>query len=471
MTAPKPKLEIIYRAVDDLIPYINNARTHSAEQVAQIAASIREFGWTNPVLVDGKNGIIAGHGRVLAARRLGLKEVPTLELSHMTASQKRAYILADNRLAESAGWSADLLRIELGDLVADGFDVGLTGFSQDEINALLTAGTAGLTDPDEVPAAPKEAVTRPGDVWLLGAHRLACIDACDIGSVERLLMAGAKADMVFTDPPYNVDYDGKKNSVHKAGGKQAARSKDKILNDKMSPEEFLQFCRDFFATYLAVSKSGAAFYVCHASRSELEFLRAFRESGLHYAAAIIWVKDSLVLSRGDYHFQHEPIIYGAKEGGDVQFHGNPTDAHYEAGHEMMTYSWPKTGRHQFFGGRKQTTVWEIPRPRSSTMHPTQKPVELVGRALSNSSKGGDVIVDLFGGSGSTLLACEKLGRVARISELDPIFCDVIVQRWQNYSGKAATLEKGGQSYAQMLVERGVKNAVPGADKNTDRKGE
>ncbi|CAB4180163.1 COG0863 DNA modification methylase [uncultured Caudovirales phage] len=481
--AKKPAAtEISYLPAAGLIPYAKNSRTHSERQIAKLAASVDSFGMVGAIIV--RSGVIAkGHGTLAGVQKLyaagkrvypppGRVEceaagidpipagtVPVIDASGWTESQFKAFVIADNRLAEDAGWDEDLLKLELGDLIEAGFDVSLTGFNEDEINALLGAGTTGLTDPDDVPPVPLEPVTKPGDTWILGPHRLACADATNIPAVEKM-MSGAKGDLVFTDPPYNVDYDGKKSN--------ASRSQEKIKNDKMSPEQFLQFCRDFFASYVAVTKPGAAFYVCHASRSELEFLRAFRESGLHYAAAIIWVKDSLVLSRGDYHFQHEPIIYGAKNGADVQFHGDPTDGHYDAGHEMITYSWQKAGTHKFFGDRKQTTVWEIARPKSSTMHPTQKPVDLIARAIMNSSKSGDLVVDLFGGSGSTMLACEKLGRVARCTELDPLFCDVIVQRWQNFTGKLATLEDGGKTFAEMLKVRGVTRPVPGAEKDVDK---
>ena len=415
-----PKIDL--RPVDVLIPYARNARTHSDAQVAQIAASISEFGWTNPVLVDGENGIIAGHGRVLAARKLGLATVPVIELAHMSGAQKRAYILADNKLAINAGWDSELLALELCELRDDGFDLDLIGFSGDELNELLGQKEAGLTDDDATPDAPETPVTKKGDVWLFGKHRLLCGDSTSLVDAEKL-MAGTLADLVFTDPPYNVAYE----SNRYATGKNKLGT---IKNDDMSAEDFEQFCRDVFATYFAVMKPLACIYVCHTDRQsapKLAFEKTFAEQ-FKKSSTIIWVKQSAGMGFQDYRSQHEPILYGWKQSGK--------------------------GSHFFCGDRSKTSVWQISRDgQASYVHPTQKPVALPEEAINNSSKGQDVVLDLFGGSGSTLIACEKTGRVNYSMELDPKYCDVIVKRWQNYTGKKATLEADCRTFDEIQVER------------------
>jgi DNA modification methylase len=433
-------LSISYVPVADLIPYARNPRTHTDEQVAAVAASIREFGWTNPVLVDGSRGIIAGHGRVLAARKLGLEHVPVISLAHLSDAQRRAYVIADNQLALRAGWDDALLRLELGELGDMGFDLGLLGFEDADLKDLLApAGTEGLTDPDEAPQLPDTPVSVAGDVWILGRHRLVVGSATVMDDVTRLL-AGQRADMAFTDPPYNVDYDGGASvgdSLRRAGrkggkGGQQVRS---ILNDAMTQDQFLQFCRDFFSSYVAALKPGASIYVCHSDRAALQFRQAFEEAGYHFSSMLIWAKDSHTLGRSDYHSRHEPILYG----------------------------WHASATHAFYGGRAQNTVWEIPRPKASEFHPTQKPVELVERALANSSKSGDLVLDLFGGSGSTLIAAEKTGRTAFLMELDPRYADVIILRWQAFTGHAAFHEADGRSFTEYLGERTPgKVLVPGA---------
>lgn len=406
-------LQITYKPIKDLIPYARNSRTHSDAQVAQIAASIKEFGWTNPVLLDGENGIIAGHGRVLAAQKLGQTEVPTIELSHMTDAQKRAYVIADNKLALNAGWDNDMLFAEFMELKDAGYDLELTGFTDDEIKKLTPdIINEGLTDEDAVPEAGPEPVTKPGDIWVMGKHRLMCGDSTSIEQAEHL-MAGVKADMVFTDPPYNVAYEGR-GEKNKLGP---------IKNDDMSDESFEQFCRDFFASYHAVMKPLACIYVCHPDSQtgpKLAFEKTFGEL-FKKSSTLIWVKQSAGMGWQDYRAQHEPILYGWKEGG--------------------------SGKHFYCGDRSKTTVWKIGRDaQASYVHPTQKPVALPEEAIKNSSKGEDVVVDLFGGSGSTLIACEKTGRVNRSMELDPKYCDVIVKRWQDYTGQKATLESTGQTF-------------------------
>ena len=409
-------IEIQYKATEDLIPYARNSRTHSAEQIAQIAASIREFGWTNPVLIDGKNGIIAGHGRVLAAHKLGETQVPTIELSHMSDTQKRAYIIADNKLALNAEWDNEMLALEIDDLKDVGFDLSLTGFTLDEINALNPNVIEGLTDEDAVPNVPDEPITKLGDVWLLGKHRVMAGDSTSIDDGEKL-MGGLLADLVFTDPPYNVAYSGR-----------GANNLGTIKNDNMSAEDFEQFCRDVFLTYNAIMKPLACIYVCHpdsASAPKIAFEKTFAEQ-FKKSSTIIWMKQSAGMGWQDYRAQHEPILYGWKEG---------------------------KGSHFNAGDRTKTSVWKIGRDaQSSYVHPTQKPVCLPEEAIMNSSKGADCVVDLFGGSGSTLIACEKTGRINRSMELDPKYVDVIVKRWQKFTGKQATHAVTGATFAEVEVD-------------------
>jgi len=392
-------VQIENRPIEALIPYARNSRTHSDAQVAQIAASIREFGWTNPVLVDGSNGIIAGHGRVLAARKLGFDQVPVIELAHLTESQKRAYVLADNKLAENAGWDDELLRIELEALQAAGFDLSLTGFADDELAALMAelAGNEGLTDDDAVPEVTDDPVSQPGDVWLLGEHRLLCGDATDPVALETL-MGSDLADMAFTDPPYNVNY------ANNAKDKQRGTHRP-ILNDNLG-EGFAGFLSAACANLLAYSKG--AVYIAMSS-SELDTLQlAFRGAGGRWSTFIIWAKNTFTLGRADYQRQYEPILYGWRDGVD----------------------------HFWCGDRDQGDVWFINKPVKNDLHPTMKPVELVERAIRNSSKTRDIVLDLFGGSGTTLIAAEKTQRRARLVELDPKYVDVIVKRWQDYTGRA-----------------------------------
>ena len=407
-------VQIENRPIEALIPYARNSRTHSDAQVAQIAASIREFGWTNPVLVDGSNGIIAGHGRVLAARKLGFEQVPVIELAHLSESQKRAYVLADNKLAENAGWDDELLRIELEALQAAGFDLSLTGFADDELAALMAelAGNEGLTDDDAVPEVTDDPVSQPGDVWLLGEHRLLCGDATDPVALENL-MGSDLADMAFTDPPYNVNY------ANTAKDKQRGTHRP-ILNDNLG-EGFAGFLSAACANLLAYSKG--AVYVAMSS-SELDTLQlAFRGAGGKWSTFIIWAKNTFTLGRADYQRQYEPILYGWRDGVD----------------------------HFWCGDRDQGDVWFINKPVKNDLHPTMKPVELVERAIRNSSKTRDIVLDLFGGSGTTLIAAEKTQRRARLVELDPKYVDVIVKRWQDYTGKAATLAATGKTFAECAT--------------------
>ena len=400
-------MKITIKKVESLIPYVKNSRTHSDAQVAQIAASIKEFGWTNPILVDGDNGIIAGHGRLLAARKLGHKDVPTIELKDLTETQKKAYIIADNRLALNAGWDNEMLTIELNDLLADGFVLEVLGFDPKELSALLEPEVIeGLTDEDAVPDVPDEPKTKLGDIYQLGNHRLVCGDSTSIDAVDKL-MGGQRADMVFTDPPYGMSYGGgraagstKKGALVKAHGM--------ILGDDKTGNDLIALIRDALLSAKMVSKSGATFYVCFPWRTYSEFEAAMEECGLIASACIVWDKKSIGLGNANYRPQHEFIFYC--KGG----------------------AW--------YGDKAQSDVWSLSRGATGKyVHPTQKPVELIELALKNSSKGGDTVIDVFGGSGSTLIACEKLNRQAKLMELDPKYCDVIVKRWEDFTGKKAVL--------------------------------
>jgi len=409
-------LHIQRRQVSALIPYIRNARTHSPEQIAQIAASIREFGWTNPILVDGHNGVIAGHGRLLAARQLGFDEVPVIELAHLNDTQRRAYVLADNRLAENAGWDTELLRLELGELQLMDIDLGLLGFGDAELQDLLAPGEedrGGLTDDDEVPEVSETPISRPGDIWIMGPHRLLCGDATVAASYDALLQ-GEQADMVFTDPPYNVNY---ANSA-----KDKMRGKDRaILNDNLG-DGFYDFLLAALTQMVAHCRGGI--YVAMSS-SELDVLQAaFRAAGGKWSTFIIWAKNTFTLGRADYQRQYEPILYG----------------------------WPEGAQRHWCGDRDQGDVWNIKKPQKNDLHPTMKPVELVERAIRNSSRPGNVVLDPFGGSGTTLIAAEKSGRVARLIELDPKYVDVIVRRWEEFTGKQATREADGAALDQAASD-------------------
>jgi site-specific DNA-methyltransferase (adenine-specific) len=387
-------------AVDKLIPYAKNSRTHSPEQVGQIAASIKEFGFRNPILVDNLT-LIAGHGRLLAAQKLGLDKVPTIDCSDMTESQKKAYIIADNKLALNAGWDTAMLTIEMKELQEEGFDLDLLGFDDKELNALLEPEVVqGLTDEDAVPETPKEATTKLGDVYILGKHRLMCGDSTSITDMEKLVN-GQPVDMCLTDPPYNVAYEG------------GTKEKLTIQNDSMEDSEFRQFLRDAFVAADTVMKAGAVFYIWHADSEGYNFRGACHDTGWKVRQCLIWKKSSLVMGRQDYHWIHEPCLYGWKEGAS----------------------------HLWSADRKQTTILEFNKPTRNGEHPTMKPVELFEYQMLNNTKGGDIVLDSFGGSGTTLIAAEKHGRYARIMELDPKYCDVIVKRWEDFTGEKAVLSE------------------------------
>ena len=403
----------------DLIPYANNSRTHSDEQINQVASSIKEFGFTNPVLIDEQNGLIAGHGRVMAANKLGLDEVPAIILEGLTDAQKKAYVIADNQLALNSGWDLDMLRLEVETLQELDFDVDLLGFDDDFLDGLLDVQMAeGLTDEDECPEPPETPVSVLGDIWELGNHRLMCGDSTSIDAVDRL-MAGGEADLLHTDPPYNVDYS------NAARPKASKKDLGKIKNDTMDGESFYKFLYDMFVCAYSVMKDGSSAYIWHADRETINFKNAAVDSGLLFAQTIIW-KKPMLLSRTRYQWAHEPCLFMTK--------GSPF----------------------FTDDRTKTTVWDFGGyDKSKNMHPTQKPSFIPEEAINNSSKQGSNVLDLFGGSGSTLLACEKLGRNGFLMELDEKYVDVIINRWQDFTGKKATHIESGKTYEELKEERVV----------------
>jgi len=400
--------------IDRLVPYARNARTHSKEQILQLRASLREFGFVNPVIVDKDLNVIAGHGRILAAKEEGITEVPCVFAEHLTEAQKRAYIIADNRLALNAGWDAEMLSVEIADLQAADFDVSLLGFDDAELNKLM-GGAEDVKDDDfdvEGELA-KPAVTKPGDLWLLGQHRVLCGDSTKAETFS-LLMDGKLANLVVTDPPYNVNYEG---------------TAGKIKNDNMADQKFYQFLLEAFTLTERAMAKDASIYVFHADTEGLNFRKAFFKAGFYLSGTCIWKKQSLVLGRSPYQWQHEPILFG----------------------------WKKAGKHAWYSDRKQSTIWEFDKPRKNTDHPTMKPVPLVAYPILNSSMTGCIVLDPFGGSGSTLIACEQTGRICHTVELDEKFCDVIVNRYIEFKGSDADvfLLRGGQKItfesAQKLV--------------------
>jgi DNA modification methylase len=387
------KLE--WRSVSTLIPYARNSRTHSDEQIAQIAASIKEFGWTNPILVDGDNGIIAGHGRLSAARKLGHEEVPVIELKDLTETQRKAYIIADNRLALNAGWDNEMLTIELNDLLADGFALELLGFDPKEIYALLEPDVVeGLTDEDAVPDVPDEPITKVGDIYQLGNHRLICGDSSSQNDVDKVLN-GDRPDMIFTDPPYNIDYQG------------VSDKRDKIKNDKMEDSAFVDFLNQTLY-------GCETMYVCCSWHYAHLFREAMEKIGRKPKAMIVWNKVNPAQHLDKYFKQHEIIFYYGDYGGHKTLRGD---------------------------------IWTIKRQRN-TVHPTMKPVELIEMALED-NKDKKIVFDMFGGSGSTLIACEKQNRKARLIELEPKYCDVIVKRWEDFTGKKAVLVNANSELSEI----------------------
>jgi DNA modification methylase len=414
MTKNMLDLKIELWPIDQLVPYARNSRTHSETQVAQVAASIAEFGFVNPILVGADRVLIAGHARLLAARKLEFTEVPVIRLEHLSESQRRALVIADNRLALNAGWDEEMLALELGALKEEDFNLEILGMDDDELNQLLAADAAaeGLTDEDAVPEVPENPVSRTGDLWLLGAHRLLVGDATIPADIQRLMTADL-ADFVFSDPPYNIDYQG------------YTKDRLSIQNDQMSAEQFKTFLRNSFQSFRQAVKPAASLYICHSSSWQREFQNALEEAGFQVRCQIIWAKNTFAWGFGRYKFQHEPIFYC-----------------HVAGEKD---SW--------YGDKSQSTLWEENKPTANRLHPTMKPVELVERALVNSSKAGDLVLDLFGGSGTTLIGCERTKRKARLMELDPRYADVIVGRYQEYSGKPAVLDGDGRTFTEIMQAR------------------
>ena len=379
--------------IGKLVPYVNNARTHSKEQITKLRSSLREFGFVNPVIIDREFNVIAGHGRILAAKEENIEQVPCVFVDHLTEAQKKAYILADNRFALDAGWDEDMLRVEMEALQGMDFDISLTGFDEAEIADLFAAddNEAQEDDFDEDAALQAEPFVKTGDLWLLGKHRLLCADSTKPEDVK-LLMDSKKANVCITDPPYSCNYTGGTGM--------------KIMNDNLKGEEFYQFLLSAFKNAYENLADGAAIYIFHSDAEKVNFYNAVVAAGFHYSTTCIWVKQSLVLGRFDYQMRHEPVIYAFKD----------------------------TVKHKFYGDRKQTTVWEFDRPSKSKLHPTTKPLPLVAYPMKNSSLVNSIVLDLFGGSGSTLMAAEQMDRVAYLMELDPVYASAIVRRFVAYRG-------------------------------------
>ena len=401
--------------VDRLIPYINNARTHSPEQIKKLRASLREFGFVNPVIIDREYNVIAGHGRIMAAKEEGITEVPCVYVDHLTEAQRKAYILADNRRALDAGWDEELLRVEIDALREMDFDPMLAGFDEKELAALYAGDGEGAADDDfDLSAAlEKAAFVQPGDLWMVGRHRLMCGDATKPEDVQKL-MDGKRANLIVTDPPYGV-------SFKSASGLT-------IQNDSIKAEEFYTFLLSAFNNMAEVLEKGGAAYVFHADTEGLNFRRAFIDAGFHLAGVCIWVKNSLVLGRSDYQWQHEPILYGFLQ----------------------------NGKHPWYSDRKQTTIWNYDKPKRNENHPTSKPLDLLGYPITNSSQENSIVIDTFGGSGSTMMACEQTGRECRMMELDPKYASVILRRFVEDFGSAdqVYVERDGARlmYADLVKE-------------------
>lgn len=399
--------------IEKLVPYVNNARTHSPEQVNKLRSSLREFGFINPVIIDRDYGVIAGHGRILAAKEENIKEVPCVFADHLTEAQKKAYIIADNRMAMDAGWDEEFLRVEIEALQAEAFDLSLTGFDEKELSDLFKDDTDVEDDDFDVDSELKEpAVTQMGDVWTLGRHRLVCGDSTKKETYD-VLMQGQKANLVITDPPYNVNYEG---------------TAGKIKNDNMADDKFYQFLLDAFLNMEKVMANDASIYVFHADTEGLNFRKAFSDAGFYLSGCCIWMKPSLVLGRSPYQWQHEPCLYG----------------------------WKKKGKHQWYSDRKQTTIWSFEKTKKNTDHPTMKPIPLLAYPIKNSSMSNTLVLDPFGGSGSTLIACEQTDRSCYTIELDEKFCDVIVKRYIEQVGSSdevSVLRDGKMySYAELCVD-------------------
>jgi DNA modification methylase len=427
MASAWPADKVERRPVAALIPYARNARIHSPEQISQIASSIAEFGFTVPVLIDEAGCLIAGHGRLLAAQKLGLNSIPALVAKGWSAAKKRAYVIADNKLALNGEWDLELLKVELSDLEAEKFDLMLTGFGADELSHLMLDTSAGLTDPDEAPDAPVEPVSVPGDVWLLGKHRLVCGDCTDAGIVEKALN-GVKPHLMVTDPPYGVNYDPVWRDKAAASGKLQRFGKNVgvglVGNDNNTDWREAWY---FFPGDVAYCWHAGL----HASNTQL----AFEACGFALRSQIIWAKSHFVIGRGDYHVQHEPCFYLVR----------------------------KSAKGHWSGDRTQSTVWQIDKPqKSETGHSTQKPIECMKRPIENNSSPGQAVYDPFVGSGTTIIAAEMTGRACHAIELNPSYCDVSITRWMNFTGKEATLEATGQTFAETVATRMTGQSEPSA---------
>jgi DNA modification methylase len=411
------KQQIEYVETAKLVPYARNSRTHSDEQVAQISASIKEFGFTNPVLIDQEGVIIAGHGRTMAAQRLEMKEVPCLRLGHLTDAQKKAYVIADNKLALNAGWDDEMLAIELKELNEADFDLSLTGFADDELAALLAeAVEEGLTDEDAVPDAPEVPITVEGDVWVLGNHRLMCGDSTSIDAYEKLIN-GQSPNTMLTDPPYGVKYEADWRANAKGRVKTEREENSNLKNDDQA---------DWYDAYVLFG--GSVAYVWHASAFTDVVMDGLRRAGFDIKQQIIWNKNVHALSRSDFHWKHEPCWYAVKP----------------------------DGNRNWKGGRTQMTVWDVKSvifEDGKTAHPTQKPVEIYRRPLEFHTNQGEYVYDPFGGSGTLIIACEELKRRGLVMELDPKYCDIIVKRWQEFTGEKAILEETGKTYEELEAAR------------------
>jgi DNA modification methylase len=410
-------MEVIMWPLDKIHPYARNARQIPAKAIDKVAASIREFGWRQPIVVDNDGVIIVGHVRLLAAQKLGLKEAPVHVARNLSAAQVCAYRLLDNRSHEETSWDEVSVGLELLDLKGLGFDLDLTGFDLDEVDHLLAqaGGTDGLTDPDSVPEVGEHPVSSIGDLWVLDKHRVLCGDATSRSDCERVL-GGGPADMVFTDPPYNVDY--RQPSV------RPGRAGRKIANDNLGAafEQFLsETCRNL------LELNAGALYICMSSSEIATLRKVFTGAGGHWSTFVIWAKNTFTLGRSDYQRQYEPILYG----------------------------WRGGGEHHWCGARDQGDLWFVNKPRMNDLHPTQKPVELIERAITNSSRGGNTVLDVFGGSGSTLIACEKTGRLARLIELEPKYIDTAIVRWQEFTGRDAVLEGDGRTFNEVAGRCGA----------------
>ena len=375
--------------IGKLVPYVNNARTHSQGQITKLRSSLREFGFINPVIIDSNYGVIAGHGRILAAKDEGITEVPCVLVDYLTEAQKKAYIIADNRFALDAGWDEELLRIEIESLQGADFDISLTGFETAELDKLFNTGEDIKDDDFDVDEELKKpAITKAGDLWLLGNHRLYCGDSTKEDTFT-MLMDGKQANLVVTDPPYNVNYEG---------------GAGKIKNDNMTNEAFYQFLFDAFSNTEKVMAQDASIYIFHADTEGLNFRKAFSNAGFYLSGTCIWKKQSLVLGRSPYQWQHEPVLFG----------------------------WKKKGKHQWYTGRKESTIWEFDKPKKNAEHPTMKPVALMAYPIQNSSTVNSIVLDPFAGSGSTLIACEQTGRVCYAAELDAKYVAVVVKRYVDF---------------------------------------